>query len=127
LQSIKPIVLATILTSSAFLWALIGALIFESPLDLSMSNQSLLGVMWLGFLGTCLAYVMYYELIRVWGVTRATLITYVLPVVSVVLGVIVLYEVVDWRLIVGFVLIAAGIVLVNLKFPSRSRVNVAMD
>ena len=70
-------------------------------------------------MGTCTAYLIYFHLLNVWGATRTTLLTYLMPVVGVALGAIILKETVDWRLLVGFILIASGIGLVNFKKNSQ--------
>jgi drug/metabolite transporter (DMT)-like permease len=115
LSHLHPTVAAAMQVSTAFVFSLVGALALETPLRLSMSTLSLFSLVWLGLLGTCLAYFMYFILIRNWGATRTTLVTYLIPVVSVALGALILSEKTDWRLFVGFGLIAGGITLVNLK------------
>jgi drug/metabolite transporter (DMT)-like permease len=70
-------------------------------------------LIWLGLLGSCVAYLLYFHLIRQWGPTRSTMVTYVFPVVGLVLGILFLNEQADWRLIVGSALIVAGIGVVN--------------
>ena len=62
----------------------------------------------LGLICTALAYITYMALISEVGASRATVITYVNPVVSVFLGVIVLSEPLNVAIIVGFLLIIAG-------------------
>ncbi len=75
--------------------------------------DALLAVLTLGLLNTVLAYFMFFRLIAVWGATRTTLVTYVMPPVGVTLGALFLDEVVDWKIVVGAALILAGIVVVN--------------
>lgn len=70
-------------------------------------------IVWLGLLGSCLAYILYYTILREWGATRTTLVTYVTPIVGVTAGVLFLNEVLDWRLLVGGLLIISGVVAVN--------------
>jgi drug/metabolite transporter (DMT)-like permease len=62
----------------------------------------------LGLICTALAYLAYMALISEVGASRATVITYVNPVVSVFLGVIVLSEPLNVAIIVGFLLIILG-------------------
>ena len=62
----------------------------------------------LGLVCTALAYLAYMALISEVGASRATVITYVNPVVSVFLGVIILSEPLNAAIIVGFLLIIAG-------------------
>jgi drug/metabolite transporter (DMT)-like permease len=49
------------------------------------------------------------------GPTRTTLVTYVFPLVGVVLGAIFLQERLYWQALAGGVLIISGIILVNMK------------
>ncbi len=68
---------------------------------------------WLGILGAGIASFVFYRLLHSVGPTRASLVTYTLPVVGVALGVIVLKERLDWSLIAGTLLIVSGVWAVN--------------
>ena len=68
---------------------------------------------WLGVLGAGVASLVFYVLLHAIGPTRASLVTYTIPVVGVTLGVLVLNEVLDWHLAVGLLLIVAGVWAVN--------------
>jgi drug/metabolite transporter (DMT)-like permease len=74
-----------------------------------------LALAWLGLLGSCTAYILYFYLINTWGPTRATLVTYVFPVIGLILGIIFLNEQPDWHLIAGSALVVAGILVVNFR------------
>ena len=69
--------------------------------------------------GSSLAYLIYFRLVHVLGPTRISLITYVMPIVGIVLGVIVLNETIDLRTIVGTAIILAGVGLVNSRRGTR--------
>ncbi|MBA3622682.1 MAG: EamA family transporter, partial [Euzebyales bacterium] len=62
----------------------------------------------LGAVGTGFAYLLYYRLITEAGAMSASMVTYLIPVVSVILGVVVLSEPLGWNVFVG-----AGIVIVG--------------
>ena len=62
----------------------------------------------LGLVCTALAYLAFFALIAEVGASRGTVITYVNPVVSVFLGVVLLGEPLNVAIIVGFLLIIAG-------------------
>jgi drug/metabolite transporter (DMT)-like permease len=113
LRHVQPIFVAVIPLSAALAGSLIGALAFEAPLTLRMGTPALLSILSLGLLGTALAHPLYFYVIRSWGATRGMLVTYVSPVVSVILGALVLGEPLDARLLGGFALIAGGMVLAN--------------
>lgn len=71
----------------------------------------------LGVLGTGIAYVINYRTIAELGATAASLVTYVVPVVAVVVGIVVLREPFHLRLVVGGLLIIAGIAAVRSGWP----------
>ncbi len=62
----------------------------------------------LGLLCTAVALLAFYELIALAGSNRAGLVTYVNPVVAVILGVLLLDEGIGVSTVVGFALVAAG-------------------
>jgi len=70
-------------------------------------------IAWLGLLGSCCAYLMFFYLINAWGPTRASLVTYVFPVIGLILGILFLKEQPNWNLMVGSMLIVGGILVVN--------------
>lgn len=65
----------------------------------------------LGVLGTGIAYVLNYRLIADEGATAASTVTYLLPIVAVLLGLAVLAEPIGWNLAVGAIVILVGVAL----------------
>ena len=80
--------------------------------------STLVAVVWLGLLGSFVAYVCYFFLIERQGATVASMVTYIFPVVGVGLGVVFLGELLEWRLIVGTLLVLVGIVVVGLRYDT---------
>jgi len=113
LRHVEPLVLSGGAQAFAVVPVAISAFLFEDPLATQISGRTWFAVGWLGLLGTCLAYILYFFIIREMGATRASLVTYMLPVNAFLLGAIVLDEEITWRLIVGGVLIIGGIAIVN--------------
>jgi drug/metabolite transporter (DMT)-like permease len=72
---------------------------------------SVTGVAILGVLGTGVAYVLNYQIITSEGATVASTVTYLLPVVAIVLGVVVLGENVTAIVLAGIALVLAGVAL----------------
>jgi drug/metabolite transporter (DMT)-like permease len=96
------------------------SLIFSRPPITSLHPSTVLAVLWLGVVGSALGYVLYFFIIQSWGASRATLVTFVLPVVGLSLGAIFLGETLDWRILVGSALVVLGVVLASLlKSPAR--------
>ena len=65
----------------------------------------------LGCVGTGIAYVFNINVVRAMGATTASMVTYLNPVVSVTLGVIILSEAVHWNEPVGALLVIGGILI----------------
>ena len=65
----------------------------------------------LGIIGTGFAYVLNYQIITSEGATIASTVTYLLPVVAIVLGVLVLDESVTVAALAGIALVLAGVAL----------------
>jgi drug/metabolite transporter (DMT)-like permease len=77
----------------------------------------------LGTLGTGYAYLLNYRTLQESGATVASLVTYLVPLVAVVAGVLVLGEPFSLRLVVGGLIVVAGVALVQGRlFGSRQKV-----
>lgn len=125
LRGQPPVVQATVslLVADALMWLSLPTVSqFAPTLDAPNHFPTLaitwIAIVWLGLLGSCVAYLLYFYLLNSWGATRSTLVTYVFPLVGLVLGIIFLDETLDWRLAAGSVLVVSGIFVVNLK-PRR--------
>ncbi|MGD8632820.1 MAG: DMT family transporter [Anaerolineales bacterium] len=100
-------------TADLLIW--IGAFTVEAPIVIPELAVTWTALAWLGLLGSCVAYLLYFYLINKEGSTRSTLVTYMFPVIGVALGVIFLDEQLDVRLVVGALMVVAGIGVVNWK------------
>lgn len=78
----------------------------------------------LGVLGTGLAYIWNINVLRAWGPTGTSTVTYVTPVVGVALGVVLLGERFSWHEPLGAALVLVGILLTQgrLRFGRRKPV-----
>jgi drug/metabolite transporter (DMT)-like permease len=77
----------------------------------------------LGGLGSGLAYIWNIAVLRAWGPTSSSTVTYLLPVVGILLGVLILHETLTWNEPVGALLVMLGIVFTQgrLKLHRRHR------
>ncbi len=100
-----------LLVADTIIW--LGALGLESPLILPQLPITWLSLAWLGLLGSCVAYLLYFYLLTHVGPTRTMLVTYMFPVIGIGLGVIFLNEALDLQLVLGALLVVAGIGVVN--------------
>ena len=96
----------------------VAAFIFERPWEAPINFDTVLSVVWLGLLGSGVAFLIFFRLITNWGATRTSTVAYVMPVVGIILGALVLSEAISWNLAIGTVLVIGGIALVNIKRES---------
>lgn len=105
---------------------LAGAIMLLLTPVLALSPVSLtwpivLGLLALGALGTGIAYIWNINVLRAWGPTNASTVTYVTPVVGVVLGVLVLSERFSWHEPLGAGLVLVGILLTQKRLGFAAR------
>jgi drug/metabolite transporter (DMT)-like permease len=111
----RVMIVYQLLTSLLYLVPL--ALIFESPLTdipaASMTTwRSILAV---AILGTAFAFLLYFRILAKQGVAAVAMVTYLLPIVGTLLGVVFLHESLHPFFIIAAACILAGVVLVNKK------------
>src|SRR3989442_14221807 len=99
-----------------------AALGLERPLRVPALPLTWVALIALGVFGSCLAYLLYFYLIRAWDATRASTVTYLVPVVGLLLGVTVLGEAADGRLLAGAALGVAGVAITHARGTCRARV-----
>ena len=88
---------------------------------------SLGAVVALGVGGSGIAYLLYYYTMNTLGAVRATGVTFVVPITAVFWGVVLLHESLSLTIVVGMVVILAGIVLTNLRGAPRREPAVERD
>jgi drug/metabolite transporter (DMT)-like permease len=108
MRSVGPLI-----SSTAVMWLAVP--IGESPLRLPHLPITWIALVWLGVLGSGVAFIMMYYLIHAIGPTRTTMVTYLFPLGGVLLGVGFLGEQLTWQLIAGAVLIVASLAVANLQ------------
>jgi drug/metabolite transporter (DMT)-like permease len=114
----SPLVLAfgQLCASTTFLALLLPTTAGTAP---KLGSIVLPAILILGILGTGAAYVINYALITTEGPTAASVVTYLVPAVSVELGVVFLSERADLNLLAGTTLILIGVALVQRRRKSK--------
>ncbi len=74
---------------------------------------AVVAILLLGAVGTGLAYMLQFDVVRDAGAVVSSTVTYLIPVVSVVLGVLVLSESLAWPQLAGFVLVLTAALIVG--------------
>ena len=101
----------SILVADLFMWIVV---FFAEPTFIVPTQTVTWGALvWLGIIGSALAYHLYFYLIANIGPTSASLITYLMPVVGLSLGVLLLGEDFDLQLVFGGILVLISIWAVN--------------
>lgn len=78
--------------------------------------SSIGGMLALGILGTGLAYILYYRLLATVGSPIASAVTYVTPVVGVIIGTLLLHETISWHEPLGAAVIILGAAVAQGRF-----------
>jgi drug/metabolite transporter (DMT)-like permease len=113
-RSMGPLVSAT-----AVMW--LAAILFESPVEIPQLNITWIALLFLGILGSGVAFIMLYYLIHEIGPTRTSMVTYLFPLGGVILGVAFLNEELSWQLVAGAVLIILSLVVANIQPQKQER------
>ena len=104
-RGLRPMIPALFQVLFAFVITAVIALLIERPFEVVWTGRSIFAVLWLGLLGSGLAYLCFFRLLQSWGATRTTMVAYLLPIVGIVAGALVLNEVVDAGILVGTALV----------------------
>ncbi len=107
---------STMLVGAVLAWA--NIFLRSETLLWPQKGLSWVALLWLGVLGTGLAFTLYFYLIEVWGAAKSTLVTYTFPVVGFLLGMIFLGEKASWNLFVGAICIVFSVL--SLRAAPRS-------
>jgi drug/metabolite transporter (DMT)-like permease len=118
-HGLRPMIPALLQVFFAFLVISVLALLTEHPFASVPAPEALLAVVWLGLLGSGLAYLSYFRILQRWGATRASMVAYLLPVVGIALGALVLQEPIAPSTFLGTALVIGGIALVNSRYGTR--------
>jgi drug/metabolite transporter (DMT)-like permease len=90
------------------------ALVTSLSEGISLTPNRVGAIVLLGAVGTGLAFAINYGIVAELGPTKASLVTYLVPVVAVVAGIVVLGEPFQWRIPAGGALTIAGVAAVTL-------------
>ncbi|MBT4003261.1 MAG: EamA family transporter [Chloroflexi bacterium] len=119
-KGIDTIVQAILPLMAADLFLVISAPLIGGNFEMPTLPMTWVAVLWLGLVGSCVAYLLYYYLIHSVGPSRATMVTFTFPVIGVILGVSFLGEPLHWNLALGCFLVIASIMIVNRKPTKRT-------
>ncbi len=122
-RGLPPMIPAVFQVTFAAIITGVIALLFEQPWTATPDAEAIFSILWLGILGSGLAYLLVFRLFAAWGATRTTLVAYLIPVCRASSS-----ATSSWRnrstrrIIVGTALVIAGIGLVNSRFGPAAAV-----
>jgi drug/metabolite transporter (DMT)-like permease len=116
LRSAGPLLSATVV-----MW--LATPLLESPIKIPHLGITWIALLFLGILGSGLAFVLSYYLIHEIGPTRSSMVTYLFPLGGVLLGVAFLHEKLSWQVFVGGVLVILSLVIANMQ-PRKQEVSI---
>ncbi|KAA9009221.1 DMT family transporter [Histidinibacterium aquaticum] len=117
-KGLAPPVAALGMVTASALMMLPTAWIVEGSPRLALSAQAWAAILWFAGAGTALAYLLYYRVLAMAGSGNTMLVTLLIPPVAITLGWAVLGEDLSPRALMGFALLAAGLLLLNRR-PAR--------
>lgn len=95
-------------------------LLFDHPETLKPGIAAWGALLALGLLSTAIAYLIYFHVLAVAGATNASLVTFLIPISSLLLGILLLGERPSGNAFVGMALIFVGLVAVTLPKTAKS-------
>lgn len=105
--------------TAAIIMLLLTPVVAVGPVNLTFPIVG--SLLLLGAFGTGLSYIWSIAVIRAWGPTSASTVTYVIPVVAVTLGFLILGETLSWNQPVGAALVLLGILYTQQRLRLGSR------
>lgn len=114
-----PVLAAVQLGCGALLLAVATPVVAAQPVQLDATVVG--SVVMLGAFGTGTAYLLFHRLVADAGATSASMVTYLIPVVAVLLGVAVLAEPLTWNVFAGAVVVIVGVATAEGRLPGLRR------
>lgn len=119
-MGIAPVATATGQVTCSSIILLPVMLLVDQPWTLSMpGTATIISVIVLALVCTSLAYILYFRILQTAGATNVALVTFLIPPVAILLGILFLDEILQMRHMVGMALIAIGLVLIDGRLVSR--------
>ena len=124
LHGLPPLVAPTAQLVMATVFLMPVSLVVDQPFSLALPTwPAILALAAVAVFGTTVAYVAYYHTMEFATATELSMVTYLVPIVGAVMGMVVLNERLGWNGTLGCGLIIVGVMVVNgvLKFRTRRR------
>ncbi len=111
IKGLRPMIPAVFQVGFALIMVSVLAFAFEDPLAVQWNLDAVVAVLWLGLLGSGLAYLLMFRLLNRIGATATSQLAYLLPVVGIITGAVMFNESIDARVAGGTALILGGVAI----------------
>lgn len=117
------VALATMQVTIAAVVSIVGALVLSGPPPAPTTwSWGVIGsILALGVFGSGIAFALSMRVIKIAGASTAAFVTYLVPIVAVVLGILVLDESLTWNLPVGALIVLAGVAIAQGLFTRKPK------
>jgi drug/metabolite transporter (DMT)-like permease len=119
MRGLRPMIPAVFQVGFALVIISVLAFLNERPLDVTWNLDAVIAVVWLGILGSGVAYLLNFRLLSRIGATRTSILAYFLPIVGIVSGAIMFGETIDLYVVIGTAMVIGGVALVNSRMGER--------
>lgn len=114
LKNTPPLVVPTLQLLTSLLYLIPLAWYFDWPHRVVLNDSTTWGcILGLATLGTAVAFILYHRIIKQYGATAMSMVTYLLPVIGTLLGVLFLEETISFQFWIASCLILAGILVIS--------------
>lgn len=121
-RNLPPLRLATGQLTASTVLVMPFSLIGDHPWNLAFPSITIWGAFaGIAFLSTALAFILYFRLLATAGATNLSLVTFLLPIMALLLGTVFLGETIRWYAIAGLALIGTGLAAIDGRPWRRAR------
>ena len=120
-KKIDPVVVATGMLCGSTIMMLPMTLIVEQPWNLTPGMITWAAIFGLAVISTSLAYIIYFRILATSGPTNLLLVTFMIPVIGILLGFTVLGERLGWNVFCGMGLIIMGLIAIDGRLIPKFR------
>jgi len=122
MTGVKPLTMATGQLLCSTVLMIVLAFAFDRPITLlGASSVAWASIIAMALFSTALAYIVFFQILATSGAANVLLVTMLVPVSAILLGHFFLDEALEWREIIGALIIAGALVVFDGRLFNRSR------
>jgi drug/metabolite transporter (DMT)-like permease len=115
LSAINPVALSFFQMMQGIIFLSLIGFILERTSEIQVNLRVAVAVIYLGAVGSALAFALYFWLLQKWSAVSLSVIVYIIPIVALFVDYLVLSELIHPRAILGMMIIFSGVAFVQLE------------